>query len=383
MLSLKKMQLKTKLFLLIGVAVAGLLVVGIVSYFALDKVKIGGAMSNEIRMYSDLDADLVPPNLSPLPMRHLIYRMATETAASDRDKLQDDIAKFQDQKKKFEADYEHWNKVLPEGKVKEAVIVKSAAVTREYIQAVERDVVPAAVAGEKRKVDEAITGLVALATSARIASDDADKVVQDQVAELSKAAEENVKSSLMTLVAIAIITGVVVCVLGIVIVRGILGPLGKTVSVLQALANGDLRERAAVDSQDEIGAMSKALDKAMEDLARIIQSIAGTAEHVASASEEISSSANQQAQAAETQKDQSSQVATAMQEMSSTVMQVSENSNKAAEASRRQRKRPVTAAQSSKRRSRRCGRLPNRWAQRPRRWRNWERVPIRSGTLSA
>ena len=66
----------------------------------------------------------------------------------------------------------------------------------------------------------------------------------------------------------------------------------------------------------------------------MIQSIAQTAEHVASASEEISSSAAQQAQGAETQKDQTTQVATAMQEMSSTVAMVSENSNRAAGASR-------------------------------------------------
>jgi len=111
-------------------------------------------------------------------------------------------------------------------------------------------------------------------------------------------------------------------------------PLSESVEMANHIAENNLAvDDLTVDSQDEIGEATLALNKMKNNLREIIESIARTAEHVASASEEISSSASLQAQGAETQKDQAAQVATAMQEMSSTVLQVSENSNKAAGAS--------------------------------------------------
>ncbi len=115
----------------------------------------------------------------------------------------------------------------------------------------------------------------------------------------------------------------------------VIKPLSASVSLANQIASNDLSvEDMAVDSHDEIGQATAALNKMKNNLRRMIQSIAGTAEHVASASEQISSSATEQAHSAETQKDQATQVATAMQEMSATVLQVSENSNKAADSSR-------------------------------------------------
>ena len=117
--------------------------------------------------------------------------------------------------------------------------------------------------------------------------------------------------------------------------RLVVKPLSASVALANRIATNDLSvDDLAVESNDEIGEATAALNAMKNNLREMIQSIAGTAEHVASASEEISSSATQQSQSAETQKDQTAQVATTMQEMSSTVLQVSENSNKAAESSR-------------------------------------------------
>jgi len=90
-----------------------------------------------------------------------------------------------------------------------------------------------------------------------------------------------------------------------------------------------------IRSRDEIGLASLALNDMKNNLREMIEAIAKTAEHLASATEELSASAAQQAQGSETQKDQAVVVATAMQEMVATVGQVSENSNRAAEASRK------------------------------------------------
>jgi len=136
-------------------------------------------------------------------------------------------------------------------------------------------------------------------------------------------------TTLLTLLAAA---GVVF----VVVRKFVVKPLSASVDLANRIATNDLSaEDLAVESEDEIGANTSALNKMKNNLRQLIESVVGTAEHVASASEEISSSASLQAQAAETQKDQSAQVATAMQEMSSTVLQVSENSTRASDASRK------------------------------------------------
>ena len=330
MLSIKNMQLKTKLYLLIGVAIIGLLMIGATSYITLEKVKVGGPIATEIDRGLRLAGDAMPPPLNVLENRIVVYQMLRE---SDSAKLQAEIVHFQELKKANLDSNAGWEKQLPEGKIKEQ-IGRAHEAAMAYYKVVEEQLVPAVLRGDKKTAEDLVPTLVATYGAHSEAMEAANKLNNDEIASAQNRGESSVNSSLVMLAILGTVVAVIVCVLGTIIVRGILGPVGKTVQALQALADGDLRERAEVDSEDEIGKMARALDKAMDDLTKVIQSIAGTAEHVASASEEISSSANQQAQASETQKDQATQVATAMQEMSSTVMQVSDNSNKAAEASR-------------------------------------------------
>jgi len=125
---------------------------------------------------------------------------------------------------------------------------------------------------------------------------------------------------------------------------GMATAMGRVISIAMSRMLTQLQEIAAnnlaiddiqVDSDDEIGQASLALNTMKNNLRDVIQTIATTAERVAGASEEISSAANEQSQSARAQKEQTSHVAVAMQEMSATVRQVSENSGTASEAARR------------------------------------------------
>jgi methyl-accepting chemotaxis protein len=117
--------------------------------------------------------------------------------------------------------------------------------------------------------------------------------------------------------------------------RAISTAIVRMLTQMQEIAANNLSvDDIQVDSDDEIGQASLALNTMKNNLRDVIQMIATTAERVASASEEISSAANEQSQSAKAQKDQTSQVAVAMQEMSATVRQVSDNSASATEASR-------------------------------------------------
>ena len=330
MFNLKNVKFKTKLFLLIGTSVIGLMIFGVVSYLSLSKVKVGGPIGADINRANALVADILPPPLNIIQTRVVVYQILRET---DQEKLQKEIAHLQELKKTYTESHEKWAKELPEGKLKDLVIVKAHEPVVEYYRKVEQELIPAALRGDKKKAEQLVPSLVGSYGAHNAAMEEAIKLSAEEETAAVARGEGAVGSSLLMLVMLGVVVVIVVCVLGVVIARGILGPLNRTMQVLQALADGDLRQQVETDSTDEIGTMGRALNKAIEGMANTIQSISGTAEHVASASEEISSSASEQAQGAETQKDQTAQVATALQEMSSTVLQVSENSSKAAEAS--------------------------------------------------
>ncbi|MGC2300971.1 MAG: methyl-accepting chemotaxis protein [Acidobacteriaceae bacterium] len=135
------------------------------------------------------------------------------------------------------------------------------------------------------------------------------------------------------------LTGLVM--LGFMVLSGILAwwiiqsrivvPLRSLGSYIERIADGDLTERIAISSEDEIGELSRWLNTFLEKLQGIMRQVQVHSRHLAEACDGISSSSTEMARGAGAQQAQAAQVATAMQEMSATVQEVSRNSNSAAE----------------------------------------------------
>jgi methyl-accepting chemotaxis protein len=176
-------------------------------------------------------------------------------------------------------------------------------------------------------------GNEAFEAAAKILQEDVD--LNDNYATKVGAKSTTVYSSsrywIITLLICAVISGSVMAhTMG----RMISAAMSRMLAQMQQIASKNLAfDDMKVDSRDEIGEASSALNRMKNNLCEVIQVIAGTAQQLASASEEISAGAGQAVESARTQADQTQQVATAMQEMAATVQQVSENSQKASQIS--------------------------------------------------
>ncbi|NLM20126.1 MAG: methyl-accepting chemotaxis protein [Peptococcaceae bacterium] len=100
-----------------------------------------------------------------------------------------------------------------------------------------------------------------------------------------------------------LILSVVVLILGILaaalVARSIVRPLKNVVDNIQEVAEGNLTvQNLKIKSKDEIGLLSNALNKMVENLHDLVQNVSHIADQVASSSEQLSASADQQAQAA-------------------------------------------------------------------------------------
>jgi len=129
-------------------------------------------------------------------------------------------------------------------------------------------------------------------------------------------------------------TGVVVCLLiavfigvgiSVVITRGITVPLAGVSDLVKTVAEGDLRKKADVQSRDELGHMTEAVNEMIDNLRRTVSSIVSAASNVASGSEQMSSTAQQLSQGATEQAASAEESTAAMEEMASSVQQNSDN----------------------------------------------------------
>ena len=81
----------------------------------------------------------------------------------------------------------------------------------------------------------------------------------------------------------------------LVTVRRIVGPLKRTVDVLSAVASGDLTQRLAMDSEDEVGQMAASLDLTLDHLSLTMGTIAESATTLAGSSGTLTAVSTQMA----------------------------------------------------------------------------------------
>lgn len=78
---------------------------------------------------------------------------------------------------------------------------------------------------------------------------------------------------------------------GVVIIRGICGPLESAVRLSQQLAKGDLTASIEVTSKDEMGRLLAAMQQMVRKISQIVGEVNGASNALASASEQVSATA--------------------------------------------------------------------------------------------
>jgi len=317
---MKNWSLKTKLVLLVSSAVLGFLAFGIVSFATLSKLEVGGPVYERIAMNKDLDADYVPP--SQRLAVGVLHAVEMEEAP-DQTSTQHFLDLLQQDQKDFEEGHTKWMHQLPDGKLKELVGGTAYTSAKEWYRIMGQEFIPAVLSGDRRKAHEIRTTTMAKSfTTEEAMVVEIVKIANDLVANDQVEAEAVARSRTRILMLVGLIVVTVVVGFAYTIARSILGPLKETLIVLQGLADGDLRHQITVDSADEVGAMGRALNRAIDGVAKAIGLIAENAVRVASASEELNSTSQQITANAEETSAQADVVSKAAQQVSQNLQTV-------------------------------------------------------------
>jgi methyl-accepting chemotaxis protein len=117
--------------------------------------------------------------------------------------------------------------------------------------------------------------------------------------------------------------------LGFLIARLIARPLGQAVHVLEAVAGGDFTRRLELDTQDEVGQMAGALNRAVDGIRGALQEVTVAANQAASASQQLSAASEQLSSGAQEQASSLEETAASLEEITGTVKQNADNAKQA------------------------------------------------------
>jgi methyl-accepting chemotaxis protein len=132
-------------------------------------------------------------------------------------------------------------------------------------------------------------------------------------------------------IAVALTTGALIAatIVAVLITRSITVPVNRALTLAQAVASGDLRQRIDETSTDEIGTLLTALRNMNANLLDIVGQVRSGANEIATASKEISVGNNDLSARTEQQASALEETASSMEELNSTVKQNSENVHQA------------------------------------------------------
>ncbi|MFD0714233.1 methyl-accepting chemotaxis protein [Paenibacillus sp. GCM10027626] len=149
----------------------------------------------------------------------------------------------------------------------------------------------------------------------------------------NKESEEAYVDGRNTTIVIVVIAFALSILLGYAIARSISKPLTKMVALVAKVASGDLREKAEVNSKDEIGKLALAINQMIESLHQMIGEVVLSSQNVASASEQISASTEEIAGSSSNQAHAAQNITELFKELSIAINSVAISAEQAAELS--------------------------------------------------
>jgi methyl-accepting chemotaxis protein len=276
---LRNLRVQTKLFSLVMVFVVGIVCFSILSFTTIQKVKVNGPIYRQIVQGKDLIADILPPPEYIIELNLVDHQLISQMeAGADRATLDALIEKGKILVSDFNTRHEFWKTDLPEGRLKDIMLVDAYKPALEYFQIRESQFIPAVLSGDLKRAKELSMGsLSEKYETHRAAIDEVVTLASDRNHNDEISAAEELKSSIGILTILAVAVTLLAIIYGWILAKMILTPLNKTVSVVHAMAKGDIEQNVDYDSKDELGGLSASIDAmsaSMRHLAEVADNVA-------------------------------------------------------------------------------------------------------------
>ena len=256
-----RLSIRQRLRLLTILFLGGFSSVTFLAYDTLTTTKINGPHYDQIIQGKDLIADVLPPPGYIIEAYQLVLLMESAADPADLSQL---LLRFDQAEREYFERQAFWTATLPEGPLKEMMVVESFAPAERFFATVRRDLFPLLHRGEQAQAAELTRGI--LLDDFRQHRDGIVKVVEmsrTRVVADEQAARRVIAYRTMLLVGTGLVLAILIVLSSELLGRGIASRLDETVRVLEAVAAGDLSPQQQTQGHDEIDRMGTALNQAI------------------------------------------------------------------------------------------------------------------------
>lgn len=264
---LKNIKIRTKLFSLVIISLAGFAVFDYLGYRTLSFLKVNGPLYQKIVQGKDTIADVLPPPKYIIESYLIAHHMLIEKRPEDMEQLFRDSARLE---KEYIERQDFWLKTLPDGELREELTVLSHKPAMEFFKLRNEMFFPLIINAEIEKAADFIgQSLEPLYQEHRKHIERVVEIVRRS----NEADEQYAKRIVFERSALLIGWGIIAVAAGALLsayfIEQITLPLLRITRAAKKISEGDLSGQAiAIDSKDEIGILSQAIEEMRAALLR-------------------------------------------------------------------------------------------------------------------
>ena len=326
---LNRLSIRSKLLVLVGFFVSGLVAYASFSTVTMREVKINGPLYSGIVDGKDLVADLLPPPLYVVEA----YLDAHLLQSAPKDQFEYLVKSVETLHRQYDERAQFWTGRLTEGAVRRELLVGTQEPARRFFTILEQQLIPALRRGDAAQAQKSLDELGHTYQEHRQAVDRTVALVSADLAEREKSAATLVSGRQTALILLAAAALLAALVASLFIYQSIMRPLGAAIEVLRDISegDGDLTRRLEVESDDEIGELATSFNTFADKIHDLVADMQGAATDLSQAADRVSGSAESISSGAQEQASSLEETAASLEQITSTVKQNADNAHQAAQ----------------------------------------------------
>lgn len=325
-----KLKIRTRIILLAGILLTGIVTTFIVSFDVIQKVKVKGDLYYQIILGKDLIADILPPPQYIIETHLVTHLMLEET---DKEVLTQLIDKTKQLKAEYIDRHKYWKEILQPGEIKEIFVKQSYEAAIGYYEILETGYIPAIVSGNYEAARQILqTNLKDFYMQNRQAIDKVTVLINKEN-EKTEASASRLLTTRITAVIILVILSLTFSIwVSVAISRSIISDLGGESAEIKYIANQisdgylDIQQKRIVVQ----GSIYDAMIKMSENLKRMLNEINEGARALATISQQMKENSHKLSDGAAKQASSTEEISSSLEEMVTNIHLNTENARESA-----------------------------------------------------
>ncbi len=324
------LRMRTKLLILIGTALAGLIGNFLVGLLSTRRVAVNGPLYREIVANKDLVADVLPPPEYVIEAFLVAKQFQEESADLRRHALATRFAKLQ---KSYEERHEYWVSHLPAGVLHDLLLKDSYQPAQAFFRIATDELFPAVMKQDAETMKSSGGRLNDAYEQHRAAIDQVVTEANKEEAAIEEKAGAVLDSTEIWTIVVFAILATFIAIAGLRTARSLTVPINAGVHLLDLVSKGDLTVEVPAnlrDRKDEAGDLGKAIDSMSKGLRKLLREVTEGVHTLASSATELSAIASQTSSGTATMAERTGTVAAAAEESSANTITVAASMEQAA-----------------------------------------------------